>query len=193
MRKAFAGSSPIAAIAWAAIACGVVPWAGCSAQGTPAERTAPIPVSDVRLSVADRAAFDAFLAKQRGKVVLVDFWATWCVPCKELFPHTVDASRRYAGRGVVVVAVSMDDPDKEAEVRAFLASQGATFENFIAQPAPDPFTAFEISGGSLPHFKLYGPDGAIRKTIGSESKSIRETDVDQAVEEVLAGTAGAVP
>lgn len=193
MPKAFARSPLSAAIVSAVLACGVVSWAGCSAQGTSAERAGPIAASDVRLSVADKAGFEAFLARQRGKVVLVDFWATWCVPCKELFPHTVDASRRYAGRGVVVVAVSMDDPDKEAEVREYLASQGATFENFIAQPAPDPFTAFEISGGSLPHFKLYGPDGAIRRTIGSESKSIREADVDQAVEEVLAETAGAGP
>ena len=48
----------------------------------------------------------------RGKVVLLDFWATWCYPCREEIPHFVELQQKYAARGLQVIGVSMDDtPD----------------------------------------------------------------------------------
>jgi cytochrome c biogenesis protein CcmG, thiol:disulfide interchange protein DsbE len=55
------------------------------------------------------AALDAFdRAQYRGKVVLLDFWASWCGPCKESFPWMQRMAARYADRGLVVVAVNVD-------------------------------------------------------------------------------------
>jgi len=52
------------------------------------------------------------LSSFRGKVVLLDFWATWCDPCREETPHLVDLQNRYADRGLQVIGISMDDtPD----------------------------------------------------------------------------------
>jgi len=52
------------------------------------------------------------LSSYRGKVVLLDFWATWCVPCREETPHFVELQQKYAERGLQIVGVSMDDsPD----------------------------------------------------------------------------------
>ena len=52
------------------------------------------------------------LSSYRGKVVLLDFWATWCVPCREEIPHFVDLQRKYGDRGLEIIGVSMDDsPD----------------------------------------------------------------------------------
>lgn len=185
-----------------ALLCAGALAAGCSSGSTPpagkpgepgpagaaqsGPEATPIEPALVRLGPIDKAGFEAFLQRQSGKVVLVDFWATWCVPCVEGFGHTVDLHRRLGDKGLVVVAVSMDDPDHEAQVRKFLAGKGASFENFIAASPPDPFTAFEISGGALPHYKIYGRDGRLRKAIGTESKTVTAREIDRAVEEALA-------
>lgn len=49
------------------------------------------------------------LSAYRGKVVLLDFWATWCDPCREETPHFVDLQQQYADRGLEIIGVSMDD------------------------------------------------------------------------------------
>lgn len=57
------------------------------------------------------------LDNYRGKVVMLDFWATWCVPCKEEIPHFVDMQTKYGPRGLQVIGISMDDD--EPPIRAF--------------------------------------------------------------------------
>jgi cytochrome c biogenesis protein CcmG, thiol:disulfide interchange protein DsbE len=49
------------------------------------------------------------LSSYRGKVVLLDFWATWCDPCREEIPHLVEMQQKYGGRGLQIIGVSMDD------------------------------------------------------------------------------------
>lgn len=49
------------------------------------------------------------LSSYRGKVVLLDFWATWCYPCREEIPHFVEFQQKYGDRGLQVIGVSMDD------------------------------------------------------------------------------------
>ena len=52
------------------------------------------------------------LSSYRGKVVLLDFWATWCYPCREEIPHLVDLQQKYGDRGLQIIGVSLDDsPD----------------------------------------------------------------------------------
>jgi thiol-disulfide isomerase/thioredoxin len=50
--------------------------------------------------------------KYPGKVILVNFWATWCVPCLEEIPYLIDLQHQYAGKGLVVVGVAMDQEGK---------------------------------------------------------------------------------
>lgn len=49
------------------------------------------------------------LSSYRGKVVLLDFWATWCVPCREETPHFVELQQKYGAQGLQIIGVSMDD------------------------------------------------------------------------------------
>jgi thiol-disulfide isomerase/thioredoxin len=49
------------------------------------------------------------LSSYRGKVVLLDFWATWCVPCREEIPRFVELQKEYGDRGLQIIGVSMDD------------------------------------------------------------------------------------
>jgi cytochrome c biogenesis protein CcmG/thiol:disulfide interchange protein DsbE len=72
------------------------------------------------------AAGDLNLDKYAGKVVVLDFWASWCVPCRRSFPWMNDMQEKYGQEGLVIIAVNVD---REAEnAAAFLAEYPAKFE-----------------------------------------------------------------
>lgn len=60
-------------------------------------------------SLPDLTGGQLTLSAYRGKVVLLDFWATWCDPCREEIPHFVDLQKQYGNQGLQVIGVSMDD------------------------------------------------------------------------------------
>jgi len=68
-------------------------------------------------SLKDTAGHPLQLSDYRGKVVILDFWATWCEPCKQEIPHLVDLQNRYGPQGLQVLGISMDDG--EDPVREF--------------------------------------------------------------------------
>jgi thiol-disulfide isomerase/thioredoxin len=172
------------------MAAAATAWIGCS-------RTAPEvgdvgPASTAELTVVDRAGYDAVVASKRGEVVLVDMWATWCLPCVEQLGHTVDLENRYRDRGLAVVTLSMDEPDNLAPVRAVLDAKGADrLTNLISKfgSGPQSIEAFEIPGGALPHYKLYDRSGKLRQTFAVDPAAERQftpADIDAAVAELLA-------
>ncbi len=60
-------------------------------------------------SLRDLSGKPLKLADFRGKVVLVDFWATWCVPCRVEIPHFIALQKKYASQGFTLIGISMDD------------------------------------------------------------------------------------
>lgn len=68
------------------------------------------PAPDLTLKNLDGQ--DVSLAQYKGKVVLVNFWATWCAPCREEIPELIELQRKYEPRGFVVLGVAMDDEGK---------------------------------------------------------------------------------
>jgi len=116
----------------------------------------------VKLTKGDEKTLAALIAAHKGQVIFVDYWATWCHPCVEYFPHTVEMNRKYKERGLATIAVSFDDPSDESAPRDFLAKQGADFENLLSSYDPGP-AAFEGFGIDLvPHFRLYDRKGQLR-------------------------------
>ncbi len=73
------------------------------------------PAADFTLKVLDGSTLS--LANYRGKIVLLDFWATWCTPCRAEIPQFVDYQNKYGARGLQVIGISMDDD--AAAVREF--------------------------------------------------------------------------
>ena len=71
------------------------------------------------------AKLEGTLPELKGKVVVVDFWASWCGPCKAAFPALKEISAKYQDKGVVVLGISLDE-DK-ADMDAFIKKSGATF------------------------------------------------------------------
>jgi len=169
-----------------------------SKQAQPARPPGPIeqeagrnadqaPGNAVTVRVVDEAEFAQALQQYRGKVVLVDIWATWCTSCLELFPHTVELSKRFADRGLVVISLSIDDPENESGVLEKLVSNGAAFDNFISRygGSTKSLDAFGLEDGVLPIYRLYDRTGSLHKTLRSSQGLIRAEDVDRAVEELL--------
>jgi cytochrome c biogenesis protein CcmG/thiol:disulfide interchange protein DsbE len=159
---------------------------GCSGWASPP----PGDPQPARLEVIDEAAFAKVLEAHRGKVVLVDFWATWCEPCMELFPHTVQLHKRFANRGLVVISVSLDDPDENRQTAIdFLSRQGAAFEHFISRygAGTRSVEAFKLDG-PLPQMKLYDGQGRVHQSFGGQSGEVDPQQLDRAVEELLRGT-----
>lgn len=112
------------------------------------------------------------LESYRGKFVYVDFWASWCAPCKRSFPWMNDLRKRYGDKDLAIVAVNVDASRADAE--RFLASTPASF-TVAYDPAGTTPRQYAIKG--MPSSVLVDPTGQIvfRHT-GFTSSSARELD-----------------
>lgn len=117
------------------------------------------------------------LAEHKGKVVLVDFWATWCAPCKAEVPELVALQEELGPKGFVVLGVSMDE-DKDA-VKPFTDKKGVNYPVILhgTEMAPPGWT---VPG--LPTAYLIGRDGSVLKRyFGSKDAGELRADVDAAL------------
>ena len=105
------------------------------------------------------------LSGLRGKVVLLDFWATWCGPCRESIPHLVQLQKNYQEKGVQVIGLSVDKGDGSA-VRNFVKSMEIPYP--VVMTPEDVARNYGVS--SLPTTFLIDKEGKIRdKMIGFSS------------------------
>ena len=135
----------------------------------------------VNLVVGDEKKLAEMIAAHKGKVVFVDYWATWCEPCVEYFPHTVEMHRKYKDQGLATIAVSFDFLEEQDVAREFLAEHGAEFENLLnsygaGSEYPE---AFQLD--QIPHFRLYNRQGELVKKWDE-----KPADADKLIEQLLA-------
>ncbi len=104
----------------------------------------------------------------RGKVVLLDFWATWCVPCIAAMPHVEELRKHYQGQGLVVIGVSTDDAADAPKVRAFIEKHDRPWLQFHAG-ADDP--GFDRGWGisEIPHYFVIDRKGRLHASVKADS------------------------
>lgn len=104
------------------------------------------------------------LADYRGQVLMLNVWATWCLPCRVEMPSIEALHKDYGPKGLKIVAVSIDDPGTEAAIRAFAKQYALTFE-ILHDSKGKISEAYDISG--YPETFIVGKDGVIRKKLMS--------------------------
>lgn len=131
----------------------------------------PKPQLEVEVKQVDLEAFKQLLPLNRNadtkrtKPLLVNFWATWCDPCREEFPDLVKIDKDYRSRGLDFIAISLDDlPDIKTTVPAFLNQMQATMPAYllnVSDPEPAIQSVDRGWSGALPATFLYDTNGAV--------------------------------
>jgi len=122
-------------------------------------------------TLKDVSGRDTPLSAYKGKVVLLEFWATWCPPCKASIPDLIALQKKYHDRGFTVLGVSMDtDSDVAAKVSRFSSSHGITYPVLIADD--DVPKTYHVM--SIPVSFLLARDGTIMESYVGYADSFNE-------------------
>jgi cytochrome c biogenesis protein CcmG/thiol:disulfide interchange protein DsbE len=133
----------------------------------------------------DLAGKNVQLSDYHGKVVLLNFWATWCPPCKEEMPWFVDLQRRYEAQGLQVIGVAMDDSDQKT-IEAFTKRLGVNYPVLLGKES----TARAYGDVQfLPDTFYIGRDG---KIVSHVQGLINRKEIEEEVKNALAGSSTAV-
>ncbi|HEV2017409.1 MAG TPA: TlpA disulfide reductase family protein [Gemmatimonadaceae bacterium] len=119
---------------------------------------------DFKAFTLDSVPRERRLADYRGKVLMINVWATWCLPCRVEMPSIEALNKEYASKGLKILAVSIDDPGTDATIRAFVKQYGLTFE-VLHDPQGRISDLYDVSG--YPETFIVGKDGVIRKKLMS--------------------------
>ena len=176
----------VAAVAAFALAFAVVrapiPWPGRAsrssqvAAGHPGDACEPdAKQAPLNFTLKDVDNRDVRLADFKGKVILIDFWATWCGPCKLEIPWFVELQERYGSKGLQIIGVSVDD--KPEQLRPYIADMKMNYPVLQGLDHDDVQDALGPVIG-IPTTIVIGRDGAVcRKHIGMSGKDAFEREI----------------
>ena len=121
------------------------------------------------------------LADFRGQYVLVDFWASWCVPCREENPNLVAAYKKFKDKNFTVLGVSLDHPGKKADWLAAIEKDGLPWMHVSDLMGWDNAAAKQYNVRGIPDNFLIDPTGKIvaKKLYGTELVNVLETVLNQ--------------
>jgi len=177
--------SPVALIVVALVAAGMLYFGFHTARRSGTDRPLGVgygtPAPDFTLETLDGKTVT--LSSLRGKAVVVNFWATWCGPCKIETPWLVELQNQYGAQGLQIVGVAMDDSGKD-EIARFAKDMGMNYPVVLGKEAVG-----QAYGGvdALPESFFVGRDGKIvDKIMGLEGRS----EIEDAIKKALNTQAG---
>jgi len=168
---------PLAGIALLAALAGTSLWLAGRGADVPQLQAGPVEVTPAALYAArfaDTEGRPQTLAPFGGRIIIVNFWATWCMPCREEMPGFVKLQTRWAGRGVQFVGLANDEPAKVTEFGRELA---VTYPLWVGGvEVMDLSRRLGNRLGVLPHTAIIDPAGrVIESRIGVYSESALES------------------
>jgi thiol-disulfide isomerase/thioredoxin len=126
-------------------------------RNIPHEAAVHDPAPDVALPTLDGGS--ARLSDYRGKLVLINFWATWCTPCLKEIPLLIEMQERYGARGLQILGPAMDDAE---EVKIQAPRMGIQYPVLLGQEQiPVAMEKLGDTLGALPFSVLISPDGYV--------------------------------
>ena len=139
---------------------------GCQSGDThsgSSQKSATVANLSSEVKLLDEEQLSKLIEQRDGRILLINVWATWCIPCREEFPDLVKLMENYKDRNVDMVAISADYPDEiESKIIPFLQSQQANFpvyvQNFDKQEDFINFLNVDWSG-ALPATFVYNAAG----------------------------------
>lgn len=157
-----------------AVATGVIVGTSLRRESTPT----PSGIHDVTLPDLDGRARS--FSEWKGKTLVVNFWATWCAPCREEIPLLKAAQERYSARGLQIVGVAIDDI---ADVLAYNRSMVINYPTLVADLSTLSLMAqYGNSTGGLPYTLLFDANG---RMISQKLGAYRHDELHRAIESAL--------
>lgn len=141
----------------------------------------PVPQSDeASLSLKDLAGVEQNLAALRGRFVVLNFWATWCVPCKTEMPYLTSVQNDYAALGVQVIGATADEAAESAKVLKFVRETKMNFPVWLGATTAD-MTRFGV-GTVLPATVIVNREGKIVwREIGIIKPAVIRKELDRLI------------
>jgi thiol-disulfide isomerase/thioredoxin len=151
------------------------------ASPSPAEATSA-PSAKIRSLTAKQIR--ALVDDSKGKVVVVNFWASWCPPCVREFPAIIKVYEQYHDKGLNVFAVSMNAPDETADIEQFVQTYKPRFPIFLADTQDKTFneSVLEKWSGEMPMTLVFDTDG---KQVLAHKAEITYKELSSKVESLL--------
>lgn len=137
------------------------------------------------LKPVDESSYPKLVAASKGKVLVVNFWATYCVPCRKEMPQLVALAGRYRAKGLAFLTISADEPEQLDQANAFVDKTKIAPPAFIKQAKSDDQFIGGIDpkwSGALPATFLYDRTGKKARSFFGE---INIAELEAAIQKLL--------
>lgn len=138
---------------------------------------------EVELALKDLSGIEQRLSALKGRIVILNFWATYCIPCRKEMPDLAAIQTEYAALGVQVIGAAADDVDNRTEILKFIKQTKINFPVWVGATA-NQMMRFGL-GGALPGTVVIDSEGRIAKVI---SGVVNAAELKKQIDQMLAAT-----